>query len=363
MLTPSRVLFAGVLVAGLCRPTSAVSDDSKVLPNVKAAADAVVYRGTYPGWPWIARTPSGRLVCVWREGTEHMYSATGNLMLAESTDEGGTWSQPQIILDEPEIDERNVAILPLSDNDWLVCYNTYTRQGKSRTMTMRSKDGGRTWLQPRLVCDLEARTRSAPIKLTSGDLVLPFYTEPPMQSLAAWSNDDGNTWNIARIDNSPDFVGNEWDVCELPDRRLIGIVRNDAPKNGGWFYKTESRDGGRTWDKAVKTNLRSTRHTSPAQIFLHRNRPVVLYSDERFISVSMAITDDPKMETWKVDERLPCYRYRTDGQRIADGSYPVSAAAGGNKRFVVDYVHDGNDHEIRGYSVDLPSSWSKPEPN
>lgn len=332
-------------------------------PAPKNAPDVVVYRGAYPGWPWVARTPGGKLVCVWREGIRHAYSAEGKLMFSQSADGGRTWSKAATILDVPDVDDRNVAILCLSDTDWLVSYNSYTRELVSRTITFRTLDGGRTWSAPKLVCNLDARTRAAPVRLSSGELVLPFYRAPGEQSLAAVSADDGLSWDVVEIANGPGFAGDEWDLAELADGRLVGIIRNnarsDAPGEMGWFYKTESRDRGRTWTQPVRTNLRDARSTSPAQVFLHHGRPVVLYSVARMVSVVMATTDDPQLVNWNVEERLPCYAYRADGQPIADGSYPVSAAVSGQRRLIVDYVHDGDFHAIAGYFVDLPASWNR----
>ena len=44
---------------------------------IKRLPDAVIYDGEYPGWPWIDKTPSGTLLTVWREGTEHMHRRDG----------------------------------------------------------------------------------------------------------------------------------------------------------------------------------------------------------------------------------------------------------------------------------------------
>lgn len=334
----------------------------------KSAPDVVIYQGSYPGWPWISRTPSGRLVCVWREGTVHEFSAAGRLMLSRSRDQGRTWTPAVTFLDEPGVDDRNVAIQCLSNRDWLVCYNSYAPDPRnpkapaiSRTHTLRTKDAGRTWSKPHPVCDLDARTRSAPIRLKTGELVLPFYRAPGDQSLVGVSSNDGASWEVVEIANGPGFVGDEWDVVELPDGRLLGIIRNSAsspaPETRGWFYQTESRDGGRTWTPARRTNLRDTRSTSPAQIFLHQGRPVVLYSDARMVSVVMAITEDPAFLKWKVEQQLSCYVYRPDNKPIRDGSYPVSASVGPQRRLIVDYVVDGDFHAIVGYFVDVPLTW------
>ena len=236
---------------------------------------------------------------------------------------------------------------------------------------MRTKDAGKTWSAKQVIWDSDARTRSAPIRLTTGELVLPFYSEPPIQSLAAVSSDDGQTWRVVKIANHERFLGDEWSVVELPDGRLVGIIRNSGagdpelnkrenrdPGHGdGVFYKTESRDRGQTWSDPQRTNLRDTASASPAQIFVHRGRPVVLYCDARMVSVSMAVSDDPELLVWNVEDRLRCFLYNRNGRTISDGGYPVSAAVGGNRRLIVDYVLGGRSMAIEGYFVEMPSTW------
>ncbi|HEX5471831.1 MAG TPA: sialidase family protein [Lacipirellulaceae bacterium] len=338
-------------------------------PVTKYSPDVVIYRGTYPGWPWIDRTTSGRIVTVWREGTAHHYSATGKILLSASVDGGRTWSKADTIVDTPEVDDRNVAITCLTENDWLICFNSHSKDDVSRVWTCRSKDRGKSWSKCAKVCDLDARTRAAAIRLTSGELVLPMYRAPGDQSLAALSADDGDSWSVVEISNGDGFIGDEWDVAELPDGRLLGIIRNSWPNNDkknvdpvnrGWFYETQSRDRGRTWTQPVRTNLRDTRSTSPAQVFLHHGRPVVLYADARMVSVAMAVTDDPTFVNWEVESRLHCYRYRKDDQPIVDGGYPVSVEVSDSRRLIVDYAHDGDFRAIVGYYVDLPNNWKPP---
>lgn len=322
----------------------------------KQSPDVVIYKGTYPAWPWIDRTPSGKLICVWREGTQHMYSATGKAMLSQSTDDGKTWSDARTIVDAPEIDDRNVAVLVLSETDWLVCYNTFTKDEASCTMTVRTTDGGETWSAPQSVNpSVDARTRAAIVKLSTGELVLPYYkSKGGSQSLAALSNDDGKTWTTVAVPNFPGFAGDEWSIAELPDHSLAGIIRNNAQANDRSLYIAKSADKGHTWSTPAKTNLRDACMTSPAQIFLHKGQPWVLYDDARMFSVAITTTSDPDLTTWNVDQRMKAYRYRTDAKPLKDGGYPVSVPLADNRRLIVDYINDGDLHVIVGYYVTLP---------
>ena len=75
------------------------------------------------------------------------------------------------------------------------------------------------------------------------------------------------------------------------------------------------------------------------------------------VSVSMVTTGDPTFCRWDLEGRLPCYRYRPDGQPIADASYPVSVAVGPRRRFIVDYEIRPEGKWVAGYFVDLPRHW------
>ena len=350
--TPLAVgLAAALLAAAVASPTAARGE------TVKSAPDAVIFRGDYPGWPWVAATPSRRIVCTWREGRVHEFSAEGRLMLSTSDDAGATWSTPRVFFDTPDVDDRNVAVLCLSDDDWLVSFNTLTETGASRTCTLRTADAGRTWSQPATVCDRDARTRAAVVRLRSGALLLPFYQGGGEQALVGLSRDDGGSWQIVEVPNAPGFLGDEWDALELADGRLVGLFRNNAPPatpaDRGWLYAAESRDGGLAWSVPQRTNLRDRRATSPPQLFLHQGRPAALYDDRRFESVSVAATDDPQLLRWNAAPARVCYQYRADGQPIRDGGYPSSVPIGADRRLVVDYVHQPQERAIVGYVIDL----------
>lgn len=273
-------------------------------------------------------------------------------MLAESIDGGLTWSAARVIADEPDIDDRNVAICVLSEDDWIVSYNTFTRDEVSRVKTIRTRDGGASWGQPQTVSEDDLRARSAAILTASGDLVLPVYRSPGDGSVAAVSADDGRSWHTVSMPDAPQYIGDEWTVAEVSHGRLVGIHRNNHPAGDGSFWKSESTDG-RTWTAPSMTNARSRRFPSPAQITLHDGKPILVYANERFVSVAIARPDGQDLLQWTGE---PAYQYRPDGKPIADGSYPVSAQVSSSRRLIVDYeIHD-QEHVITGHFIEVPPS-------
>ena len=324
--------------------------------GVKSKPDVIVYRGGYPGWPWVARAGRQRLVCAFRDDTVHDFSPSGKVLWTSSRDDGKTWAPAQVVADEPGVDDRNAAIAQLADGTLMVCYNTYTRERVSRSMVTCSKDDGATWGRPVAIAELDARTRAAPLPLSSGDILIPIYKAPGNGSIAARSRDGGKTWQLSPVPDTQGFLGDEWSALEVEKGRLVGIIRNSGASDG-YFWKTESRDHGRTWSVPVRTNVRDARSTSPAHLDFHGKTPVLTYADRRMVSVSMVTTRDPEFQTWDVEHRVACYQYRPDGSPIADASYPVSVAVGEHRRFIVDYEIRPEGKWIAGYFVDLPPDW------
>ena len=327
---------------------------------VKSRPDVVIHDGTYPGWPWVTTGPDGVLHCVFREGTVHDYSPSGRVLLCQSADSGKSWTKAQVVVDAADVDDRNAAVVVLSGKsgkDLLVTYNTYTKARESLAMTVRSSDGGRTWEKPRPVGEPNTRTKAAAYVLADGGLLLPYYLAPGSGAVAGLSRDGGVTWKTVRVPDAEGFVGDEWDVLEVEPGRLVGILRNSHPRTDGTFWKTESRDGGRTWTVPRPTNVRSLRHPSPAQFVRQGRSPTLIYADRRMVSVAAVKTTDPEFLRWDLDGRLPCYRYNADESPIPDGSYPVSAPLDGRRRLVVDYEIRPDSKRITGYFVSFPEGW------
>lgn len=341
----------------LAFPLSCPLQYAEAQQSTPARPAAVVYEGHYPGWPWVVAARNGALHCVFREGTIHDYSPSGKVMFTQSTDQGRTWTPARTIVDAPEIDDRNAAIAELPDGTLLVTYNTYTAARESAAMSVRSTDGGKTWSVPKSIGIPNTRTRAATVDLRDGTLILPLYLAPGSGALAARSVNNGQTWREARVPDAEGFIGDEWDLLEVEPGRLVGILRNDHPKSDGTFWKTESRDGGRSWSVPQPTNVRSERYASPPQIVRQGETVVLIYADRRMVSVSAVRTSDPALLKWDVDQRLPCYLYNADESPITDASYPVSAPLGENRRIIVDYEIRPDSRRIAAYVVNLPKDW------
>jgi len=358
----TKVLVSGALITAVSLFCAAPYCLAASGTDVKSKPDVVIYEGTYPGWPWITAGADGSLFCVFRDGTVHGFSAEGRALFTKSHDRGKTWSPATVIVDEPGVDDRNVAIVELPNRELLVTYNTYAKDNNNRmisqVMSVRSADGGRSWGQPQVGPVPNSQSKSAAVVLKDGSIVWPFYIAPKNGAIAAISKDLDKTWTTVRIPESSEFTGDEWDLVEAEPGHLLAIMRNANHSKPAALCFSESRDGGLTWTTPKATNL-TTGMFAPGQIFLQgTNRTLtVLYPDRRMTSVSAAKTDDPARLAWKVDSRLLCYFYNADQSRILDGSYAVSAPTGPHQRLVVDYEIRPTSKRITGYFVDFPEDW------
>ncbi len=325
-------------------------------PPTKSTPDVVLYRGTYPGWPWVTAGVDGTLYCVFREGTRHEYCARGCALICSSEDGGRSWSVPRVLVDAPEVDDRNVAITQLTSGDLLAVYNTYDAALGSQAMTLRSADRGRTWSVPRPLDRPNTPARAAVVSLSDGTLLLPYYVAPATDRWRPF-RDDGQSWQTYDVPQAEGFVGDEWDVLELTPGRLIGIHRNSHPRADGTFWKSESLDGGRTWSVPQPTNIRDQRSSSPPQIVRQQGMPTVIYCDRRMISVSAVRSRDPDLLAWDLDQRLLCYRYQADESPLVDAGYPVSVPVGNQRRLIVDYERRDPGGQIAGYFISFPDDW------
>ena len=327
---------------------------------LKTQPDSIIFSGNYPGWPWVCEGKGGTLYCVFREGTVHMYSADGRVMLSRSTDGGKTWSPARVIIDTPNVDDRNVAITELPGGDLLINYNTYTKEAVSQAMISRSTDEGETWSSPRPIETIpDSRTRASAKALSNGWILIPLYLDPGKTAVAALSKDDGKTWKGIRIPNCEKFVGDEWDLIEMEPGHLIGMSRNNFHPSDRFIYKFESHDFGMTWETPEKTNIQTGRLPAPVQIFFQNKVPTMIYPDQREVSVAAVFTRDPALLEWNLERKLPCYAYNEDRSPLPDGGYAVSAPVGRKKRVIVDYEIRKERKQISGYFIEFPQDWGE----
>jgi len=220
--------------------------------------------------PAIATAPDGSLL-AFAEGRKYNLGDPGHegndidLVVRRSTDSGAKWSPMTIVEDPGELwSAGNPATLidQQTSRVWLFYLRckpgrntTSARPGTddSQILARTSDDNGVTWSEP---IDLTAVSRDLTdpkwrcsvvgpgggIQTRDGHLVVPAWRFEPWGVFAMFSQDHGKTWQRSQI--VPDLVGDECQLVELADGRLMLDVRQQA---GEHRWQAFSNDGARTW--------------------------------------------------------------------------------------------------------------------
>jgi hypothetical protein len=252
------------------------------VPRARVESIEVISRrpDLYHGWPTLARRASGELLVAWSGGREAHICPFGRVELMRSTDDGRTWSYPQVLMDSP-IDDRDAGVCETAAGSLLA--TTFTslayqaildrakgwpeerlerwravnrrasaaqRQALLGCWMLRSTDGGMTWSAP---CRVPLNSPHGPVAISGGRLLYAGKQlwEPGKKVGVCDSSDDGLSWRwLADIPARPgDAVEqyHELHAVEAAGGALIVHVRNHNKADGGETLQSESTDGGRTW--------------------------------------------------------------------------------------------------------------------
>lgn len=227
----------------------------------------------YVGWPTLLRTRRGELLAVYSGGREAHVCPFGRVELIRSSDEGLSWSRPQVVLDTP-LDDRDAGITETAKGTLLV--TTFTslayqsqkgyaqphwraaelgisqqqRQSLLGAWMLRSTDSGLTWSQAYRV---PVTSPHGVIVLKNGRLLYPGkkYPDEVGPIGICESADDGVSWRwVCAIptrpgDNARDY--HELHGVEAANGQIIVHIRNHNEANRNETLQTESSDGGKSW--------------------------------------------------------------------------------------------------------------------
>lgn len=249
-------------------------------PRVEQARTISMQPDLFAGWPTLLRRSNGELLLVYSGGREAHVCPFGRVELMRSSDDGETWSWPQVLMDTP-IDDRDAGICETSKGTLLV--TTFTslayepilakardwpperlarwqaahravsdarRKSLLGTWMLRSEDGGLTWSAPYRV---PVNSPHGPVPLSGGRLLYAgkrLWDQDKAIGVCE-STDDGASWRwLAAIPARPgDRVEDyhELHAVETKSGRILCHIRNHNEANRLETLQSESDDGGRTW--------------------------------------------------------------------------------------------------------------------
>jgi Neuraminidase (sialidase) len=268
-MQPTRRGLLRLAGAAIAAPSAKVEETSAIGPQPRH----------YLGWPTLARTKAGGLLAVYSGGREQHVCPFGRVELVRSSDNGRTWSWPQVVMDTP-IDDRDAGIVETPRGTLLVttftslAYERLRSEAKdwdadrlarwdsvNRATTpqqreallgawmLRSTDGGLTWSQPYRV---PMNSPHGPVVLDDDRLFYSGKVFPKDGRIGVWaSSDDGISWDLLGwIPTRPgDTYENYHELhgIDAGGGRLIVQIRNHNTANQGETLQTESADGGKSW--------------------------------------------------------------------------------------------------------------------
>jgi len=248
--------------------------------------------GDHFAFPDVTRTADETLFLVYRRGNSHADNS-GRIMKQVGARDGLTWNPPEVLYDEPGIDDRDPSVVSLADGDLLMSYFQYTgvaEDGGSlflhEIFSLRSTDNGETFGAPSQVSSgtmspdnphrnpeglwvndeeepIIVQACSSPIVETDTRLLLPIYggnalnldnlAGAPRSRISIYeSTDAGSSWNEEPVNH--DLASNVWlqepALLVLPEDRMLLQVRTaygTSPSSPGNLAQAVSEDGGRTW--------------------------------------------------------------------------------------------------------------------
>jgi hypothetical protein len=220
---------------------------------------------------------NGNIACLYRQGAGK-HSQDGILVLQTSSDQGVSWSQPQIVFDgrylQPRITVVSGGICQTDMGTLLATFSLvedldpdvymFSEEGmalKWQICASRSEDEGRTWTHP-VIIDTSSFTSLAaiatkPLFLSNGEIFIPVEVQTsfgPNGTAATFSKDDGQTFEPL-INCAADPNG-KLNLCDarftiLNDGRLLMLLWTFLQDTEETIevHSSFSSDCGKTWTK------------------------------------------------------------------------------------------------------------------
>jgi len=269
----------------------------------------------YQGWPTVTKGEDGTIFAASSGHRLAHVCPFGKNLMYTSTDDGESWTAPQIINDT-YLDDRDAGLLAWGEGTLLLTWFNHPTSlfveraymnkphydlSSDLTMGMRntwdkmdpkdlpygsftkiSYDNGKTWSEPRRA---PITSPHGPMRLEDGTLFFvgrSFHTKELEDGIYVYtSQDDGATWQYLSRVPAPEGatgVSCEPHAIQLKDKILVGVRYHNLDVPGKLqIYTVESRDGGKTWENAHFLDLLG----APPHFLLHSTGALIMVYGRR----------------------------------------------------------------------------------
>jgi hypothetical protein len=326
-------------------------------------------------FPGVTRAANGDLLVSFCTRFDCLPGGRGYLL--RSSDEGLTWSEPELVVSSHKPDgcvNLSVGLTTLRDGTILYpcCDARITRkwdQHEVDLVILRSDDHGKSWSEamPISVGVKEPFAYGRILELRGGDLLCPIWgkhtAEEPWRSGVIRSGDGGLTWGeyrtIAYDPKAAPPVGgdarethcagfNETTLLEMPDGRVLAVLRQQGVRGGlRELYSSISTDCGWTWRSPKQLPLWGTSpslHRQASGVIMlgyrnHRGNPQGL--SQPGVGVSFSLDGGESWGNHLLLEDPRGYRYHNE----SEAGYPAFLTLQDGSVFVVFYSYDQSQQE------------------
>lgn len=205
--------------------------------------------------------PDGSVVAAWFGGSKE---GNDDVKIWVSIRENGKWAEPYSIQVKGESLPHWNPVLHLRENGEIILYFKYGKPiPKWVTYYCISEDGGKSFSEPQILVPGDSDGGRGPVKnkairLKDGTVVAPASKESLKKSWKCFvdiSKDDGLTFEhsnfVLRSKKNLRPVNMIQPTLWEDENGLHMLIRTNA----GRIYKSDSKDGGKTWCKAYETEM------------------------------------------------------------------------------------------------------------
>ncbi len=209
----------------------------------------------------VAVTGEGTVLAVWYHGLGE--KSKDSRIVWSRRPQGGDFGPVEVLYDHPGLAEGNPAIWVREDGTLYLFFVTIFGESwnDARILLIRSGDGGTSWSEPQVIREKWGwMVRNHPIRMSSGELLLPAYSETLYAPAFLISGDDFvKEWSEVSPDDDAEFLIHHLGqiqpaVVERHDHSLFAISRDtNAPHK--MAFEMTSADFGRTWAPGVQSQI------------------------------------------------------------------------------------------------------------
>lgn len=339
----------------------------------------------------IAQMPNSDILCWWLSGSDSEPATDNNVLAARSTDQGQTWSEPYVLIKAGD-DAGSLSVMHVTPGGNVIAFAAEWPSELQYTVwhyfRMESTDNGYTWgaREPIHIRDSDNIMFGRPILLRNGEYLIPesFFEKRPspltgpivatafakseaealtlpadaaeaatnnkllthLHGCSALTTRDPALRNLVEhegIRNRPLGLL-ESTAVQLKDGRVVMLMRAEY---GGYLWRADSSDNGRTWSAAWQTEIPNPTSLA-ALIRLNDGRIALLHNATGGVVGERGVRDP--LSIWLSDDELESWYLREDVITGGQLAYPCPILIGDGLVF----AYDRNRREARFVEVDLP---------